>query len=61
MVDDAIRFVSTYSTKEGIDDEESKEQPDYADNNVNEKYCPDDGVKQEDGSGVIINTPNQLF
>ena len=59
----AIRFVSTYGThKENIDDKESKEQSDYAGNNVNEKYCPDGEVKQEDGSGVIItNTHNQLF
>ena len=62
VVDDAIRFVNTCSTtKEDINNRESNEQSEYTGNNVNEKSCPDEEGKQEDGSGVITSTHNQLF
>jgi hypothetical protein len=37
VVEDAIRFVNTCASKEDENDKESKEQPDYVGNNVNEK------------------------
>jgi hypothetical protein len=62
VVDDAIRFVNKCgTTEEDENNKESKKRPDYDDNNVNEKSCPDDKEKQEDGSRMITSTYNRLF